>query len=54
MFSLEKQNAKLSSVNPRLAIVSAGRALERKGIVCSFRSDGSQWAVLKWAIVKRA
>lgn len=34
----------------RLAVVSAGRALERKGLVCSFRSDNSQWAALMWAL----
>lgn len=37
----------------RLAVVSAGRALERKGLVCSFRSDNSQWAVLKWALTRK-
>jgi hypothetical protein len=33
----------------RLAIVSAGRALERSGAVSAFRSDNSQWAALMWA-----
>jgi hypothetical protein len=32
-----------------VAIVSAGRALERKGLVHTFRSDNSQWAALMWA-----
>jgi biotin operon repressor len=34
----------------RVAVVSAGRALERAGLVMSFRSDNSQWASLKWAV----
>lgn len=33
----------------RVAVVSAGRALERAGMVCSFRSDKSEWAALMWA-----
>lgn len=37
----------------RVAVVSAGRALERAGLVCSFRSDNSEWASLKWAVKDR-
>lgn len=40
--------AKLGTSRP--AVVSAARALERKGLVCSFRSDDSQWAALMWAV----
>ena len=35
----------------RVAVVAIGRALERKGFVASFRSDDSQWAGLKWALL---
>ncbi len=38
----------------RPAVVSAGRALERQGLLCSFRSDNSQWAALKWALTRKA
>jgi len=34
----------------RVAVVAIGRALERKGLAASFRSDDSQWAALKWAL----
>lgn len=34
----------------RVAVVAIGRALERKGLASSFRSDDSQWAALKWAL----
>lgn len=44
--------ARLNSSRP--AVVSAGRALERKGLLCSFRSDNSQWAALKWALTRKA
>jgi len=37
----------------RPAVVSAGRALERQGLVCSFRSDDSQWAALIWAVMRK-
>ena len=33
----------------RLAVYSAVRSLERKGLALTFRSDRSQWAVLKVA-----
>lgn len=38
----------------RVAVVSAGRALERAGLVCSLRSDDSQWAALKWAVTRHS
>lgn len=38
----------------RVAVVSAGRALERAGLVCSFRSDNTQWAALKWAVARHS
>lgn len=44
--------ARLKTSRP--AVASAGRALERKGLLCSFRSDNSQWAVLKWALTRKA
>jgi hypothetical protein len=34
----------------RLAVVSAGKALARKGRVCSFRRGDGQWSVLTWAL----
>lgn len=37
----------------RVAVVSAARALERAGLVVSFRSDDSPWASLRWAVCRR-
>lgn len=36
----------------RVAVVSAGRALERAGRVLAYRSDDSRWASLNWAILR--
>jgi hypothetical protein len=36
----------------RIAVASAMRGLERKGLVLGFPSDNTQWAVTYWALTR--
>lgn len=37
---------------PSVAVISSGRALERAGLVSSYRSNNNEFSNLKWTAIK--